>query len=138
MKKEKVTSVLQLDKMVFDEITFKRINFSSDAKPVFSLKTEIRKSNDSDSFRVTLILNCKKEDEYTFSISLSGFFSFEDETIMIGLKDDLVTKNAVAILMPYMRSQVSLLTAQPNVDCIVLPPFNINAMMEEKNSEKHK
>lgn len=131
MISEKVTSTLKLDKLVFDEINFKRINFSSNAKPAFSLKTEIRKHIDSDSFRVTLILDCSKEDEYTFSISLSGFFSFDSDIVDEKLKDDLVTKNAVAILMPYMRSQVSLLTAQPNVDCIVLPPFNINAILDE-------
>lgn len=131
MTSEKVTSTLKLDKLVFDEINFKRINFSSNSKPAFSLKTEIRKHVNSDSFRVTLILDCNKEDEYTFSISLSGFFSFDSDKVAEKLKDDLVTKNAVAILMPYMRSQVSLLTAQPNVDCIVLPPFNINALLDE-------
>ena len=33
--------------------------------------------------------------------------------------------------MPYLRSEVSLLTAQPEVECVVLPPFNINKMMED-------
>lgn len=36
-----------------------------------------------------------------------------------------------AILMPYLRSEVSLLTAQPETDCVVLPVFNINKMLEE-------
>ena len=31
--------------------------------------------------------------------------------------------------MPYLRSQVSLLTAQPEVECVVLPAFNVNAML---------
>ncbi len=45
---------------------------------------------------------------------------------------DLINKNAVAILMPYLRSEVSLLTAKPETECVVLPPFNINKMLEEQ------
>ena len=43
---------------------------------------------------------------------------------------DLINKNAVAILMPYLRSELTLLTAQPDTDSVVLPPFNINKMFE--------
>ena len=46
------------------------------------------------------------------------------------MKNTLISKNTVAILMPYLRSQVSLLTAQPEVECVVLPAFNINKMLE--------
>ena len=46
-------------------------------------------------------------------------------------KDILVKKNAVSILMPYIRSQLSLLTAQPEVECQVLPPLNVAKMFEE-------
>ncbi len=47
------------------------------------------------------------------------------------LKNTLVTKNAIAILMPYLRSEVSLLTAQPGIECVVLPAFNINKILED-------
>ncbi len=43
----------------------------------------------------------------------------------------MVTKNAIAILMPYLRSEVSLLTAQPGIECVVLPAFNINKILED-------
>jgi hypothetical protein len=33
--------------------------------------------------------------------------------------------------MPYIRSEVSLLTAQPETECFVMPVFNINAMFNE-------
>lgn len=45
---------------------------------------------------------------------------------------NLINKNAVAIMMPYLRSELTLLTAQPDTDSVVLPPFNINAMLESK------
>ena len=43
---------------------------------------------------------------------------------------NLINKNAVAILMPYLRSELTLLTAQPDTDSVVLPPFNINKMFK--------
>ena len=48
------------------------------------------------------------------------------------MKNNLVSKNTVAILMPYLRSEVSLLTAQPNTDTVVLPVFNINNMIDDE------
>ena len=39
--------------------------------------------------------------------------------------------DAVAILMPYLRSELTLLTAQPEMESVVLPPFNINKMLEQ-------
>lgn len=64
-------------------------------------------------------------------ISLSGFFSIESEKeLEKDLIDMLVTKNSVAILMPHLRSELSLLTAQPEVECVVLPVFNVNNMVK--------
>ena len=80
-------------------------------------------------------MNGNKPDEYSFEISLTGFFTIEDDpNITQELKKDLVSKNAIAILMPYLRSEVSLLTAQPGVECVVLPAFNINKMLEKPDS----
>ena len=53
------------------------------------------------------------------------------EDIETDLKNELISKNSVAILMPYLRSEISLLTAQPETETVVLPVFNINRMMDE-------
>lgn len=45
------------------------------------------------------------------------------------MEDTIIQQNAVAIVMPYIRSEVSLLTAQPGLETVVLPPFNIVEMM---------
>jgi preprotein translocase subunit SecB len=88
--------------------------------------------NDAEVYRVTLILKGKKAEEYTLEISLSGFFSIEtDDELPDDLKNTLITKNSVAILMPFLRSEDSLLTAQPETECVVLPPFNINNMLDK-------
>ncbi len=42
--------------------------------------------------------------------------------------NNITTKNIVAIMMPYLRSQLALLTAQPNVDTVNLEILNVGKM----------
>ena len=122
-------SVLTLQQMVFDKIQFERKGFKNSNDVEFELQVQIGVS-DEGTYKVTLVLNAFKKDEYDIIISLTGFFSI-DKKIEDRTKEILINKNAVAILMPYLRSELSLLTAQPNTECIVLPPFNINKMLEK-------
>ena len=127
-----IYSVLKLNKLVFDYIEFKRLGFQKDNKIDLKIKSNISQKKDTDIYKITLILNGFKPEEYSFEISLTGFFAIENhQHISDNLKNELVSKNAIAILMPYLRSEVSLLTAQPGMDCVVLPAFNINKMFEE-------
>lgn len=130
---KRIESVLKLNKIVFDKIEFKRLGFKNDKELELEIQSNISQRNETEFYRVTLLLKGKKPEEYTLEISLSGFFSIEsDGELMDDLKNTLITKNSVAILMPYLRSQVSILTAQPEVDCVVLPPFNINNMLDNR------
>ncbi len=132
-KKQAIQSVLRLESIVFDRIEFRRQGFSSKKDFEVEIESNIAQRQGADSYRVTLVLKGNKPEEYVLEISLTGYFSIEpDEPISEKLKNTLVTKNAVAILMPYLRSEVSLLTAQPGVDCVVLPAFNVNKMLADK------
>lgn len=117
---------------MFDQISFVRKNFKSDREPAFSFEISAAKRNDEDVYKVTIVMSVEKEKEYEIKISLSGFFSINtnalDDNTDIA---ELISKNTVAILMPYMRSELSLLTAQPGMECIVMPPINVNALMEQ-------
>ena len=128
-----ILSVLHLDIFVFDTIEFKRVGFSSDKELELEIQSNVAQRQDAEVYKITLTLKGNKPEEYFFEISLTGFFTIEeDDTVTKELKDALITKNAVAILMPYLRSEVSLLTAQPGMECVVLPAFNINRMFEKK------
>lgn len=123
-------SVLTLQKMVFDRIEFDRKGFKNTNELEFELQVQIGLDK-NDIYKVTLVLNGTKQDEYSIVISLSGFFEVKtQEELGDKLVQDLINKNAVAILMPYLRSELTLLTAQPDTDSVVLPPFNINKMFE--------
>lgn len=121
-------SVLTLQKMVFDRIEFDRKGFKNNEELKFELQVQIGLDKNS-TYKVTLVLNGTKQDEYSIVISLSGFFAVEtQEELDDKMVQTLINKNAVAILMPYLRSELTLLTAQPDTDSVVLPPFNINKM----------
>lgn len=133
--KDNIHSVLKLKNLVFDKIEFKRTGFQNDKELELKIQSNISQRQDAEIYKITLIMNGNKPDEYSFEISLTGFFTIEDDpNITQELKKDLVSKNAIAILMPYLRSEVSLLTAQPGVECAVLPAFNINKMLEKPDS----
>lgn len=128
---EKFNSVLTLRQLVFDKIRFDRKGFKNENEVKFSIKVQIGK-DDCQNYRVTLILGGEKEDEYELEISLSGFFSIDEKNSLDdNTTRDLINKNAVSILMPYLRSELTLLTAQPGTESLVLPPFNINKMLKD-------
>lgn len=117
-------SILNLQRLVFDRIEFDRKGFKNTEELKFELQVQIG-LDENGIYKVTLVLNGTKQDEYNVVISLSGFFIVEGQ-VEDKTGQDLIKKNAVAILMPYLRSELTLLTAQPDTDSVVLPPFNIN------------
>lgn len=120
---------------MFDKISFIRKNFKSDKEPEFLFQVTAGKKNNEDVYKVTLVVHVEKEAEYEIEISLSGYFSVNMDIVKEGMDvTELINKNTVAVLMPYMRSELTLLTAQPDMECIVLPPININAMLEQAHS----
>lgn len=134
MESSEIKSVLRLDKVVFDKIEFKRIGFKSDKEFEFSIESNISKRDNAEFYRSTLVLNGRKQDEYEIEISITGFFFLDHaDELQQDIKSDLISKNTVAILMPYLRSEVTLLTAQPETDSVVLPVFNVRNMLKECN-----
>lgn len=128
----KILSDLVLQSMLFDEIKFNRIGLKNDNDPQFTFEYSINENKkENEEYVVIMGIICKKQNEYEFTVKLRGYFTFDsDSNLDKRDKDILIKKNTASILMPYIRSQVSLLTAQPNVDCIVLPPLNISKIID--------
>ena len=125
--------VLKLDRLVFDEVSFLRKGFKNDNRLnfEFGFNFEMR---DNGVFVTHVQVKGTKEDEYTFSVCASGFF-WMDQTVED--RDLIIRQNTVAIVFPYIRRQITTLTAQPEVEPIVLPPVNIAQMVESAmKSEK--
>lgn len=119
--------VLKLNALVFDKINFKRIGMQNENELEVSFSANFGTNiSDVNLKKVSVQISGEKREEYSFEVQASGFFSYVGDAT-----DDIIQQNAVAIVMPYVRSEISLLTAQPGVETVVLPPFNIVEMLKE-------
>ena len=133
------TCVLKLEQLVFDEISFKRIGFKSHENVNFEFGFNFdADATDEEMVIARISVVGTKASEYKFEVRASGYFHVSGQE---NDREVIIHQNAVAILFPYVRSQITLLTSQPEVDPIVLPPINIAKMVEDamasSNSEKN-
>ena len=79
-------------------------------------------------YLVELTLRIADEEKHFFveATAQATFF-------MEGSKGDRFAQNMLAIMFPYLRSYVSLLTTQPEIPPIVLPTMNIVAMVGKQS-----
>lgn len=131
--KEKYESILRMNHVVFDELSFERCGFkNAKGSTDFEIKVGINKLHDGD-YRVAVNIEATRTDEYTAHVRISGYFSIDEGSEN---KDLLLKQNAVAILFPYIRSELTLLTTQPETQPIILPVMNIAAMMRDAKELK--
>lgn len=121
------SSVMRLRALVFDEISFKRTGMESMGEPSFQFKFGFREENGED-FTAIIRIEGENEGEFSFAVQASGHFTLAKDADM---RNVLMRKNAAAIIFPYVRSQISVLTAQPGMEPIVLPPMNVGQMVED-------
>lgn len=84
-----------------------------------------------------------KLDDGFFEVLLETIVSDEEETVFVNVKGraifstqqenmDILEKNTIAIMFPYIRSYISIITTQPGMNPIVLPAMNIVAMVNDQ------
>ena len=79
----------------------------------------------------TIVFPNAEKNDYPFTIRVKIVGIFET----VGEAKDRFETNAVAILYPYIRAIVSTYTAQANIPALVLPPINVNSLMEDSDKE---
>ena len=128
MEKAGIESVLKLQHCVFDRINFQRKGFKTNNQARFNLGVNIIRRDDHE-YLVSLAVIGDKNEEYELSIQLSGYFRVEGD-IDLTTEENLIKNNAVAILVPYVRSEISILTSQPETDAESLPIINVLGMVK--------
>lgn len=126
-------SPLQLEQLVVEKLEFNRTKFElSDSSLELKLEVEImqeiseNQDRNIEIYKTSLIQTGVKSDEFNFTVKLTGIFSLDSShDLTEEEKEFIISKNTVAILMPYLRSQVTLLTSQPGLQPIMLPIFNV-------------
>ena len=126
--------ILKLNHLLFDEITFNRVNFKSENDLQVEFGFAFNKRENGEFVSSIRVIGTKK-DEYNFVVRVSGYFQISEA---VEDSDILIQQNAIAIVFPYIRSQISLLTAQPEVDPVILPPMNIAQMVKESIENQRK
>ena len=121
--------MLKLKELVFDKILFQRDGFKNESKLELEFGYAHEEPSEHDHV-AHLSIKGKKLDEYEFEVSASGYFNVESDDAQTNL---ILRQNAAAIVFPYIRSQITFLTAQPGIDSVVLPPMNVAKLVEEKS-----
>ena len=117
-------SDLRMDWFYFDQCSVKRGQNIADGQYQMDLNRQINKV-EAHSYELTLVFSIEKED-LSIRVSAKAKFTY--------LSDDctnertIIEKNTVAIMFPFIRSEVTLLTSQPGMTPIVLPPVNTARM----------
>lgn len=129
------SSPLTIEHFVFDDISFKRIGFHKDGDELqVSFAVNVQKDS-ADHYRVTVLVSVTKQEEYEASVQMTGYCQVDEGTP--GL-DVLLNENVPAILFPYIRAQLTLLTSQPETMPAVLPVINVHDLMQQTKAEQRK
>jgi preprotein translocase subunit SecB len=123
-------AAFSIDKYVFDKViidlannTSKDINLSFETKGVFfekDLKYEL-------IFSVTAFNEDKTIENPFVFVQCIGLFNFENVSNFEDIPD-FFYRNCIAILFPYLRAYVSVVTSQANIPGIILPTLNLTSL----------
>lgn len=127
-------SKLKMESLSFTELHFTRTEDDIDDKSLkLSMDRYIEKLDDN-KYCITLSVGLTDEKrEVNIRLTSKGTFVLQDPNeLMPEIRDKVISNNTVAIMFPYIRSQLSLLTTQPNLTPVILPSMNINALLEKQ------
>lgn len=127
-----VESVLELIDIYIENTSY---HFLPTAKNELSFNFHRTITELNDCYRVSLQCNVFNSDNtIELQDEIIGIFKCKSEDIQ--LKEVLIEKNTIAIMFPYLRSHIALVTAQPKQTPINLPPVNINKMFDDAKLNK--
>ncbi|HBA68214.1 MAG TPA: preprotein translocase subunit SecB [Lachnospiraceae bacterium] len=125
----KSKSVLLMKKVFVSNMYFERKDEVNFEKADTAIERSIHRLDDG-SYKVFLTIRLgNKQEEMGLGVTVCGIFELQDESDE-SIRKAVISKNTLAILFPYLRSQITLLTAQPDIKPIVLPAININSLLD--------
>lgn len=126
-EKSNQRSVLIMKNLYFEKISFERDeNIPHELQTNFN--TDIK--TNGNEVKVKLFCSVRSDAKVYIDITLVGIFENNEENEK--LREDINTINTVAIMFPYLRTEMSLVTAQPNFPTIDLPIVNITELINKK------
>ena len=126
------TCKIQMLDLYFSKFDFKqeRGTDSKEYNTSFQIEYAI---NSEDETKVRVVVDTTVTNEaqsIVLNVQTVGIFKIDKLDIDEATYEHLIKANTVAIIFPFIRSQISLLTTQPGMMPVILPPININALIE--------
>lgn len=134
-------SQLRFIECLIDEVSFKRnTKFQYEDKEInlnFKFDSEVSIAETRD--KAVILLTCKIfEDEdimqlnlpFSLKLTMRGQFECTSDVDI-----ETFQLNAMAIVLPYLRAQITNLTAQAGIPPVILPPINVVNFFSEQNEE---
>lgn len=133
---KEVESILILKSLRVNEISFERDTSINDNIDMSNSRMRfgrmIEEFDNGDSL-VTLNIHIQhKTNETKIFLELSGLFGFSSK-VDDEFRNQMLERNAVSIIFPYLRSQLSIVSTQPGMIPIVLPAINIISLLENED-----
>lgn len=120
MEISKMRSNLKMSNLYFSKCSVERSFELKNGTYKADLQKNIEKTDDHE-FDVELKLSIEKDD-LSLLVVANAHFLYEDDDY--SREESIIKTNTVAIMFPFIRSQVTLLTTQPEMVPIILPPIN--------------
>lgn len=137
LKKLANSCSLKMSNLIIEKINFSRgYNIENGKVKVdFDYDIDCDKNNNN---LVTLKCQIQKNSELSLEIVISAIFTIDEnvEDLPNSIRKEILEKNTISILFPYLRSAITNITCQPNLIPIVLPPININSLLDALRSKE--
>ena len=129
------TCKIQMLDLYFSKFDFKqeRGTDSKEYNTSFQIEYAI---NSEDDTKVRVVVDTTVTNEaqsIVLNVQTVGIFKVDKLDMDEVTYEHLIKANTVAIIFPFIRSQVSLLTTQPGMMPVMIPPININALIENQD-----
>ncbi len=129
----RMRSNLSMRYLYFSKCSFIHKREIVDAELKMSLSNKTTKI-DEHIYEVVLDFIASDGEQFDLQLTANAEFEYtpasEDEDA--GLEKKIISSNTIAIMFPFIRSQVSLLTTQPNLQPLIIPPINIKKFNAEQ------
>ena len=119
-----IKSTLTMENFYFSRCSIERGPSIEGGKLNVNLTKRIEHIGDH-KYDIELSLTIDNDDLHLVIIAKAHFIYGGDD---FSREETIVHTNTIAIMYPYVRSQVSLMTAQPGMTPIVLPPINTSKL----------
>lgn len=111
------------NKLSLDLSNYSGSDFSIDIAPEGSFS----RKNQTFNLIFNLLISSEGSESAFVNITCNGTYKFEEQITFDEIPDYFYV-NAVAILFPYVRAYISLITTQANVPGVILPTLNLNGL----------